>query len=101
MQAHGEIVDLETAIERRGEPDADKLFVLTFDDGFEDVYHNAFPLLKERGAAVHAVPDDQPDRDGRATRSPVSRSQAADLGSGHRDGRHRAGHGGGPHAHPR
>ena len=49
MQSHGEIVDLETAIKRRGEPDAHKLFVLTFDDGFEDVYHNAFPLLKERG----------------------------------------------------
>ena len=23
--------------------------MLTFDDGFEDVYHNAFPLMKERG----------------------------------------------------
>ena len=49
MQTNGEIVDLETAIGRRGEPDAAKLFVLTFDDGFEDVYHNAFPLMKERG----------------------------------------------------
>ncbi len=49
IQANGEVVDLETAIDRRGQPDADKLFVLTFDDGFEDVYHNAFPLMKERG----------------------------------------------------
>lgn len=49
MQAKGEIVDLKTAIERRGDPDADKLFVVTFDDGYEDVYHNAFPLMKDRG----------------------------------------------------
>lgn len=49
MQTYGEIVDLETAIERRGEPGADKLFVLTFDDGFVDVYENAFPLMKDRG----------------------------------------------------
>jgi glycosyltransferase involved in cell wall biosynthesis len=48
MQARGEIVSLEEAIERRGEPGADRLFVLTFDDGFDDVYDNAFPLLKQR-----------------------------------------------------
>jgi len=49
MTAQGEIVDLPTAIERRGEQDAHRLFVLTFDDGFEDVYLNAFPLLADRG----------------------------------------------------
>jgi peptidoglycan/xylan/chitin deacetylase (PgdA/CDA1 family) len=49
IQEHGEIVDLETAIERWTEPGAEKLFVLTFDDGFEDMYHNAFPLMKEQG----------------------------------------------------
>jgi len=49
IQENGEIVDLETAIERRGEPEADRLFVLTFDDGFEDVYRNAFPHMRERG----------------------------------------------------
>lgn len=48
MQSHGEIVDLDTAIAHRAEPDADKLYVLTFDDGFADVYHNAFPVLAER-----------------------------------------------------
>ncbi len=49
MQSHGEIVGLEEAIERRGEKGADRLFVLTFDDGFDDVYENAYPLLRERG----------------------------------------------------
>ena len=37
MRANGEIVDIETAIEARGNADADRLFVVTFDDGFEDV----------------------------------------------------------------
>ncbi len=45
----GEVVDLETAVARRGDPEADHLVVLTFHDGYEDVYRNAFPLLKERG----------------------------------------------------
>ncbi len=49
LQDRGEIVDLDTAIERRGEPDADRLFVLTFDDGFQDVFHNAFPLMERHG----------------------------------------------------
>ena len=49
LHDHGEIVDLDTAIERRGEPDADRLVVLTFDDGFQDVYENAFPLMEQRG----------------------------------------------------
>lgn len=48
MQQHGEVVDLETALDRSGESGAERLFVLTFDDGFEDVYRNAFPLLQER-----------------------------------------------------
>jgi peptidoglycan/xylan/chitin deacetylase (PgdA/CDA1 family) len=45
MQSHGEIVSLEEAVKRRGEPNADRLFVLTFDDGYRDVFVNAFPLM--------------------------------------------------------
>lgn len=49
LQDIGEIVDLETALARRGESNSDQLFVLTFDDGYRDVYTNGFPVLKERG----------------------------------------------------
>lgn len=45
MQSHGEIVSLDEAVKRRGEPGADRLFVLTFDDGYRDVVVNAFPLM--------------------------------------------------------
>jgi peptidoglycan/xylan/chitin deacetylase (PgdA/CDA1 family) len=48
MKQHGEIVDIETAIKRRSEFADRMIFVLTFDDGFEDVYHNAFPVMRER-----------------------------------------------------
>ncbi len=44
----GDIVSLEEAVERRGEPEAERLSVLTFDDGYADVYRNAFPLLQRR-----------------------------------------------------
>ena len=44
-----EIVDLETAVQRWHEPDSDQLVVLTFDDGYQDTYTVAFPMLKERG----------------------------------------------------
>lgn len=47
MRDHGRIVDLKTAIDGRGEPDAAETFVLTFDDGYEDVYHRAWPLLRD------------------------------------------------------
>lgn len=49
LQAHGEVVGLEEGIARRGEPDSHRLFVLTFDDGYADVFQNAFPLMKQRG----------------------------------------------------
>ncbi len=42
---HGSIVDLDTAWRRRTEPGADRLFVLTFDDGYADMYQHAYPAL--------------------------------------------------------
>lgn len=44
-----EVVDLETAVKRWDEPGADRLVVLTFDDGYEDNYTRAFPLLQDKG----------------------------------------------------
>jgi peptidoglycan/xylan/chitin deacetylase (PgdA/CDA1 family) len=48
LQTHGEIVELQDAIKRRGEPNSQRLFVLTFDDGYADVFVNAFPILIQR-----------------------------------------------------
>jgi peptidoglycan/xylan/chitin deacetylase (PgdA/CDA1 family) len=45
LMANKEVVDLETAIARRGETGAKRLVVLTFDDGFEDLFRIGFPLM--------------------------------------------------------
>lgn len=49
LVSNREIVDLETAVRRWTEPGADQMVVLTFDDGYEDTYTTAFPLMRERG----------------------------------------------------
>ncbi|HEX6222336.1 MAG TPA: polysaccharide deacetylase family protein [Acidimicrobiia bacterium] len=49
MLGHGEIVDLETAVSRRSEVDADRMYVLTFDDGHISLFRHAFPLMRELG----------------------------------------------------
>lgn len=42
------VVSLEAAVASWDEADADRLVVLTFDDGYRDIYTTAFPMLKER-----------------------------------------------------
>lgn len=51
LAAEREVVDLETALRRWDEPDSDRLVVLTFDDGYLDVFTTAYPIL-----ARHAMP---------------------------------------------
>lgn len=44
-----EVVDLDTALRRWQEPGSERLVVLTFDDGYRDVYTTAFPMLVDHG----------------------------------------------------
>ena len=44
-----EVVTLDEALQRWDEKDSESLVVLTFDDGYQDTYSRAFPLMKERG----------------------------------------------------
>lgn len=44
----GSVVPLDTALDRLAAHDRTPSVVLTFDDGFADVYTNAWPLLRER-----------------------------------------------------
>lgn len=43
-----DVVSLDEALDRLDRGDARPAFVLTFDDGFEDVYRNAWPILRDR-----------------------------------------------------
>ncbi len=42
------VVSLDEAIAARSEPESDRYVVLTFDDGYDDMYRNAYPLLEDR-----------------------------------------------------
>jgi peptidoglycan/xylan/chitin deacetylase (PgdA/CDA1 family) len=49
LAANYRVVGLEEAITRRSEPDASRMVVISFDDGYEDVHRLAFPRLRESG----------------------------------------------------
>ena len=49
MESEGMIAPLPAAVTLRSDPEANRLFVLTFDDGYRDLYTTAFPILAERG----------------------------------------------------
>lgn len=44
-----DVIPLDAALDRLDAGDASPSVVLTFDDGFEEVYRNAWPLLRARG----------------------------------------------------
>ncbi|WP_203568224.1 polysaccharide deacetylase family protein [Aestuariimicrobium ganziense] len=48
LLADHDVVSLDEALDRLDAGDTRPTFVLTFDDGFEDVYDNAWPHLRER-----------------------------------------------------
>jgi peptidoglycan/xylan/chitin deacetylase (PgdA/CDA1 family) len=48
LETAGTIVSLEDALSRLGTSGDDRLFVLTFDDGYADMYANALPVLLDR-----------------------------------------------------
>jgi peptidoglycan/xylan/chitin deacetylase (PgdA/CDA1 family) len=48
LEANGQIVGLEEALRLRSLPESESSFVLTFDDGYRDMFQNAFPLLAAR-----------------------------------------------------
>lgn len=48
LLASHRVLSLDAALDRLEAGDARPSFVLTFDDGFADVYENAWPLIRER-----------------------------------------------------
>lgn len=49
LRQHMSVAPLEVAVARRGEPGANSLVVLSFDDGYADLYLSGFPVLRELG----------------------------------------------------
>lgn len=49
LLARHRVLSLDDALDRLAQGDPRPSVVLTFDDGFDDVFRNAWPLLRERG----------------------------------------------------
>ncbi len=82
LEAEGSIVSLDDAVFRIGTPGDDRLFVLTFDDGYADMYANAFPLLLERSVPFTLYITTQPVEDPSVSRPgalPLSWEQLEEM----------------------
>lgn len=66
LQAEWEVATLDEALRRWNDPAADRLVVLTFDDGYLDTWTTAFPRLLEFGLpftlylATHSIESGEP-----------------------------------------
>jgi peptidoglycan/xylan/chitin deacetylase (PgdA/CDA1 family) len=49
LAANRRVVDLDTALADWALPESDQMVVLTFDDGYHDLYSRAYPILTEHG----------------------------------------------------
>jgi len=86
LQQHTQVVSLDTAVARRGEPDSHKLTVLTFDDGYDDMYQLAYPLLKDANVPFTLYLTTHPTESGEplfpgGKANPVTWAQVEDMAS--------------------
>ena len=82
LEAQGSIVTLEDAVSRIGQPGDNRLFVLTFDDGYADIFLNALPLLLDRNIPFTLYLTTQPFEDSQASlsgASPLTWRQVAEM----------------------
>jgi peptidoglycan/xylan/chitin deacetylase (PgdA/CDA1 family) len=49
LATRGRFARLEDVLTEAGSDDAERVWVLTFDDGYEDVYDHAFPVMRDAG----------------------------------------------------
>lgn len=49
LVTHGTVVGLEEGLQKRGDPASRSMFVISFDDGYADLYEVAFPLMEREG----------------------------------------------------
>lgn len=78
------VVSLTEALEARGRQNSQGLLALTFDDGYEDMYLHAYPLLRERSLpftlylTTHQIETGTPLAPDRASR-PLTWDQVRDM----------------------
>lgn len=86
MLDEGSIVSLDEAIARAGEPEAHRLFVVTFDDGYRDVFDVALPTLSAAGIPFTVYVTTEPVESGVASTpggraNPLTWDQLAQMAS--------------------